>query len=443
MDVIDTLMELIAIDSSNPFTSQRIKKRDGDRWILGGNERRIAKVVEQKLVAAGFTCRRQPVHRGLDGRRYHNIVAEKGDGDRSLLCYGHLDTVTTRPWSSPAAALRPRMAQIPSDQGGIDGVVGLGAADMKAGLAVMLSAFADVKPRGFRLKLAFGVDEEFYSLGAHVLAQSAFMNDVAAILVPEIDDGPNAGYGPATLTIGRLGRCDFHIRVPGTGGHGAGAASNTGVNAATETAALVMALEKIRQTHADDFDFLEGRQPDPSFASRVAGSFYVNRIDAGDGTLSIPVQGDLSLSYTFTPARSVAAGEAWLSAVVAGMYASGELKPVEIDHRIFRAEVALSPRPTPPCGAYLTPADHPFCEYVRGHIDATVGFRGYNMGFSVCDQNVFHHYRPDIPIVDVAPLGQNFHRSGEWVGVESVRQLQALYREVARGFGTYLSECGP
>ena len=440
MDVIQTLMELIAIDSINPFSCDWTDPENQDAWVLEGTESEISDYLENRLVAAESDVRRQPVHRNRAGKTFHNLLAEKGSGSRSLLFYGHMDTVTARPWSSLERALTPRFEKQRIGKDWHEVVVGLGAADMKAGLAVLLTAFADMIPDGFKLKVAFGADEEFYSLGAHALAKDPFMDDVAAIIVPEIDDGPNAGHGPATMTIGRLGRCGFSIRVPGTGGHGAGAANSSYVNAATDTAAITGRLEVLRKQQKDTFTFTNSPQPDADFVNEVLGSFYVNRIEAGDGTLSIPAEGRVSVSYTFTPALSVDDNLQHLKGVIEGMYDSGHLAEVRIASQILRARVEPSRRPTVPCGAYLTPADHPLSVFVRDKIERTVGFRGYNMGYSVCDQNVFFHYHPEIPIIDVGPVGDFFHRAEEWVLVESVRQMQTLYRELADDFGRYLGQ---
>ena len=318
-------------------------------------------------------------------------------------------------------------------------MVGLGANDMKAGVAVLLAALRGVEPEGYRIKVAFGVDEEFYSLGAHVLARSAFLDDVAAVVVPETGDGPNRWHGPSTIGLGRMGRCEYVIEVPGTGGHGAQAYNPEFVNAAVECARVVERIEALRREWRDEYAFAPPGVPDAGAASSIRGSFYVNRVEAGDGTISIPAAGRVIVSFTHSPRVSQADGLRMFEEMVAGMYRDGALRPVVISGKGRRAKVRLRERPTPAGPAYATPADHPFTRFVREVVDRTAGFQNYNFGDSVADENVLAMHRPGLPILNISPVGEDCHKAGEWVDVESVRQLVEVYRALALRFPAYFS----
>ena len=437
MDVIELLEALIRIDSANPFECRREEGPDGTAWTLEGNETAISAFLEAQLREAGFAVERQLVHRGSDGAPFENLLGAKGSGPRSILFYGHMDTVTSRPWLSREEALTPRRMRKAVRGEEREVVVGLGANDMKAGLAVLLAALRSLEPEGCRIKVAFGVDEEYYSLGAHALARSAFLDDVAAVVVPETGDGPNRWHGPSTIGLGRMGRCEFAIEVPGTGGHGAQAYNPDFVNAAVECARVVERIEALRLDWRDEYAFAPAGVPDPGPASSLRGSFYVNRVEAGDGTISIPAAGRVIVSFTHSPRVSQADGLRMFEEMLREMYRDGALRPVVISGQERRATVRLRERPTPAAPAYATPADHPFTVFAREVIDQVVGFQNYNFGDSVADENVLAMRRPGLPILNISPIGEDCHKAGEWVEVESVRRLVEVYRSLALRFPAY------
>ena len=439
MDVIKTLEELIRIDSSNPFICHEIDPEFPETWKLEGNEQEISNYLEKKLKEAGFSVSRQLVHTDVKGQGFYNILGEKGSGKHSILFYGHMDTVTAKPWMSKQQALTPERKKIEINGKKKEVISGLGSCDMKAGVAVLLAALNGIEPEGYKLKVAFGVDEEFYSTGGNVLAKSSFMDDVKAVVVPEIDDGPNLFRGPGAITLGRLGRCGFVIRVPGTGGHGASAGSSEYVNAAVECSKIVSELEILRKSYVDSFTFFESEVPDKEAVRNAEGSFYVNKISSGDGTISIPAQAEIYISMTFTPNMSIKKGKVLFENIVKDMYREGKLKRTVISGNFIPVSVEEQKRPTKPSEAFCTHENNPFVEYVRDIIEKTVGFKCFTMGYSVADENVFYRERKGLPIINICPVGQNFHRADEWVEIDSVMNLVTIYRKIAIDFNSFLS----
>lgn len=435
-NVLDLLKKLISIDSRNPFQS-RISQTG--EWIIEGNETKISEFIIEQMKQAEFKVEKQFVHKSSDGCEFHNILGEKGTGESSILFYAHMDTVTSNPWLSEKDALTPVKGKISHMGEKIDVITGLGSNDMKAGIAVMLNAFRDIEPQGFKLKLAFGVDEEFYSLGGNVLSESSFMDDVKAVIVPEIGDGPNACYGPATICIGRLGRCEFWIHVPGTGGHGADSMNPKLVNAATECSKIVCAIEELRESINDEFTFFNEKVNDEKAINKVKGSLFVSRIDAGDGTLSVPCNGKIIVDWTMTPSLSIEKGHSILNDMITRLYRDGKLKKTIINGSFVPVKVELAPKPTLHNDAFLTSENDPFVVFCKDTIDKLWGFRNYNMGYSVADENIISRLNPDIPVVVLGPHGKNCHQNGEWVSIESVLKLQELYQTLINNFGNYLS----
>ncbi|MBN2790056.1 MAG: M20/M25/M40 family metallo-hydrolase [Candidatus Delongbacteria bacterium] len=436
MEVIKTLEELIKIDSRNPFTIEKIKKE----YIQGGNENEISEYIINKLYGNGFKFYKQYVHTDKDSNKFFNILAEKGSGENSILFYAHMDTVSSNPWLSKSDALTPKRSELEFQGKDRDVLVGLGSNDMKAGIAVLLEAFKDVEPENYKIKLCFGVDEEFFSLGANQLVRSSFMDDVKGIIVPEIGDGPNYIYGGGSIGIGRLGRCEFEIEVHGTGGHGAISFDESFINAAVEGSKIVAALEDLRKTFNDKFDFFNSEVPDKKAVNYIEGSFFVNKIVCGDGSLSIPSKGNISIDCTFTPNMSIEKLKRMFDDMINSLYDNNVLREVVIDGVLKKCSVKLKERPTPFSEGYLTGENHPFTQFVKDNVNKTIHFMNFNMGYSVADENVFKRHFPKIPVLVLGPVGWNSHRAHEWVEIKSVIELEKIYRDIAKNFNKYVEK---
>jgi len=433
--VLKLVKELIQIDSRNPF---EIVKKNGVNF-QGSRDAKINKFLESKMKEAGFRVEKQFVFEDKIGVKHFNLLAEKGKGKSSILFYGHSDTVSSEPWLSLKTALTPREGTGEFQGRKRKALFGLGSNDMKTGLAVMCLAFMDTIPEGYKIKVAFGIDEEYYSAGANVLAQSSFMNDVKAIVVPEIGDGPNRFYGHETIGIGRLGRCEFEIDVYGTGGHGAISNDPSFVSAAVEASRFAVEFEEFRKSYEDIFVFSTEKVPDAQASNKIEGSFFISKIDCGNESLSIPSSGRIVIDCTFTPNMAIRKIRKKLKEFIESLYESKILKPVVVEGVEKKMKLKLKKRPTPYSEAYLTSADHPFTVFVRKCIDNIGTFRNYNMGYSVADENVFKRYNPETPVLVLGPVGWNSHRADEWAEIESIEKLSELYREIGRKFVEY---CG-
>ncbi|MBN2858514.1 MAG: M20/M25/M40 family metallo-hydrolase [Candidatus Delongbacteria bacterium] len=434
-EVVELVKELIKIDSRNPF---EIVKKSAMNF-QSSRDAEINRFLESKLKETGFKVEKQFVFEDKRGVRHFNLLAEKGKGKSSILFYGHSDTVSSEPWLSLKSALTPREGTVEFQGKKRKALFGLGSNDMKTGLAVICLAFRDTIPEGYKIKVAFGIDEEYYSAGANVLAQSSFMDDVKAIVVPEIGDGPNRFFGHETIGIGRLGRCEFEIDVYGTGGHGAISNDPSFISAAVEASKFAVEFENFRKNYRDIFIFETKEIPDTQASNKIEGSFFISKIDCGKESLSIPSWGRIVIDCTFTPNVTIRNIRKKLKDFIDSLYKSKILKTVIVEGVEKKMKLKLKKRPTPYSEAYMTPADHPFTVFVRRCIGNIGKFRNYNMGYSVADENVFRRYNPETPVLVLGPVGWNSHRADEWAEIESIEKLLELYRDIGMKFGEY---CG-
>ncbi len=136
-----------------------------------------------------------------------NIFAEKGAGKPTILFYGHMDTVplvNKKDWSVDPFELTENSGRM----------YGLGAGDMKGGIA----AFLDASQRtNAHVKIFLASDEENISEGAWkaIGANRVFFNCVDLVISAE----PGLGFGVNEVAVGRTGRAVYEVKFIGKPEH--------------------------------------------------------------------------------------------------------------------------------------------------------------------------------------------------------------------------------
>ena len=212
--LLDTLRDLVAIESGS-----------GDREGLD----RISQLIADRLTALGGKV--EFVEPGADAYRMHDTPPKigrmvratfTGSGAKKILLIAHMDTVY----------LRGMGARQPFR---VDGgrAYGLGIADDKAGVAVILHTLATLKAMGFKdygqLTVLINGDEEISSPAGRVLFSK---------LGAEHDLTMSHEGSPATsdqLSLATAGIAAVTLKVTGKASH-AGAAPERGLNAVYELA---------------------------------------------------------------------------------------------------------------------------------------------------------------------------------------------------------------
>ena len=196
------------------------------------------------------------------------VVAEVGPRKApAVVLNGHMDTVEVmNGWRHD-----PFGAAV---EGGL--LYGLGALDMKSGLAAMMIAFRSLARSEGELssRVAFQSvsGEEGTSAGTRALIDKGLMRNAKAVIVGE-------GFGGLrAITMGRRGGSYFNMDVIGRAAHGS--KPEDGISAVSDAARIVCALDgmRLKKAHglvADDFLPLKESQT-------------VLRISGGSDTLTVP-----------------------------------------------------------------------------------------------------------------------------------------------------------
>lgn len=164
-----------------------------------GEEAGVSQYIHDSLTRAGV-----PVQRDEEG----NVTAEVGRGDRLLVVNGHMDTVPpVAGWTSDPFS--PRV------EGGR--ITGLGASDMKAGLACMIWLAQHVRPR-VRTWFAFTNHEE----GGAITPRNGVRRLIGRIR-PDYAVTTESSYDESTgrlhIGVGCQGRAVGYLTVLGRSGH--------------------------------------------------------------------------------------------------------------------------------------------------------------------------------------------------------------------------------
>jgi acetylornithine deacetylase/succinyl-diaminopimelate desuccinylase family protein len=360
-ETLDLLRRLVEAPSANP----------------PGNEGDAARVLATALARGGIEVRLEDVHPGRP-----NLAAELGPGGGpTLLLNGHTDTMppgeawTTDPYE---AVVR-------------DGkLYGLGACDMKAGVAAMTETVLAVKRSGIPLRgrvyLDAVVDEEATGAGTKYTVAKGRRADFAVIAEP------------TELQVVRLGngQVNFQIRFYGKAGHGS--TPEVGRNAISDAAAFVSLVEEE--------------------AARLAGapypligpaSYNIGRIGGGLQTSIIPSECLVGVDRRIIPGQSVRDAVADVDAL---------LERVAAERPGCRAERTVDIEYEP----FEVPDDLPGCQALQS---AAADVSGRAMGFGGLRATTDAVYLTEggTPTVIFGPGSmQQAHRPDEFVSIEQLHQ---------------------
>ncbi|MGQ9587018.1 MAG: M20 family metallopeptidase [Thermoplasmata archaeon] len=369
------------------------------------HEHRISKFIYAKLKGWRFSPRMVPVAgHGPD------VVAEVGSRRHpAIVLNGHMDTVeVAQGWKHD-----PFGAKV---ENGL--LYGLGALDMKCGLAAMMLAFRSLADSGsvsgFRVMFQAVSGEEDNGIGTGTLISKGFFRKSRAVIVGE-------GFGGlAVVTNARRGGSYYDIDVTGKSAHGA--TPHLGVDAISDAAAIVCALGSMRFRSAED---LLGDDFRPLTESQA-----VLRIQGGTMSLSVPDRCSIRLVRSTIPGTNVDAS-AQIRSLVRKL------------HLRSRVRVRLIDEPGELYYPYIT---EPSSELVKAAIETVREVTGKRprlvCGVSEADDNLIAH-ELRVPVISVGPgesgdLGR-YHQAEECIRVSQLGDAARIYRDLVLRLGSLMS----
>lgn len=360
-----------------------------------GSEARIAEFIASRLESWGFS----PRFLEVEGYGPDVVVDYGNPGLPKVVLGGHMDTVEVMSgWVHD-----PFRASVE------DGMLyGLGALDMKSGLAAMMVALKAVSKMGLqdRVHLSFQAvsGEEKDGDGTRALIRAGELKGARAVIVGE-------GFGGLkVVTAGRRGGSYYEIEVRGRSAHGA--TPQKGVNAVVEASKVVVALEGMEMAKADGV-LADSLVP-------LTESQTVLLMHGGTGSLTVPDRCNMKVVRCTVPGGRIDISED-IRAVVAGLGLEGEV------------QVTLKSTEKEPYLPHMTPPDSPL---VRAAVDSIRECTGsvptVVCGMSEADDNIIAK-DARVPVICMGP-GESgelarYHQAEEAI---SVGQLGPAARAFAR-----------
>jgi acetylornithine deacetylase/succinyl-diaminopimelate desuccinylase-like protein len=336
-----------------------------------------------------------------DGR--FNVVAKSG-GEPQLLLAGHLDTVELKTgWRYNHAG------EIVGDR-----FYGVGAIDMKSGIACILAALEGLKPVD-GLTLLFYCDEEYDFKGMrHFIANEKSVGRLAAVAEPT----------DLRLSTSMRGLIEIKLAVTGRTGHAA--RPTEGINALDM---LYKAVAEVRGWLCQ-FDDEQLKQP----VSNLAWVHGGVKLPQDDGPFTIGCQGNNIADYAeavfeVRPTRPELRAAQLVDQFIGSLEGSGCQASSEVRHdlgsmntdRDMIANVVDMLREVLSDGAdSYAPAKAASDTIYK---DPTQS--GYGDGQMVAE-------RYGIPVFEMGPVGGNMHGADEWVDIPSLDICTAFYARLIK-----------
>lgn len=356
-----------------------------------GNEKELAEFIHAELTALGIESQLDEVEPGRPN--VYGRIRGSRPGKR-LHLNGHTDTV-------PVCEGWTRDPFTPTIKDGR--LYGLGACDMKGGLAVILNTLRAFKLSGleFAGELSFSgvIDEEAYSKGSRAAMATDFAQCDGALLAE-----PFSGDEDMPIPLGITGKLLYDITVKGRPAHAF--LPHEGINAVEDAARIVTALDRLEMTVHPEFG---------------EGTLSTLKLEGGYQVYSVMVPDRCRIEIN----RMLVPGETAQSAV-------GDMRRL-IDSLDLKSEVEINLKP-PKYEAFIIDRNHPhmglfheaYCQVLKTEPQ-------YTYANVITDANVFAGEH-GIPCMHLGPPKGNIHQPDEYLELSWLEPLSKIYALIACRF---------
>ncbi|MDQ2744891.1 MAG: M20 family metallopeptidase [Chloroflexota bacterium] len=355
-----------------------------------GNELPAAEYLAQRMRDLGLEVEVQV----LEDNRANVIGRLKGTGQGHLVFTGHIDVVPPggTQWRYP-----PFQAEMVGDR-----IYGRGSADMKGGVAAIVTALAALAGSGFQpaadVIAAITYGEEAGMTGAKGMVAKRSLEGSRYLVVAEPSD--------LGVYIGEKGVLWIRVRARGRTAHGS--MPHLGVNAVSYLARLIPELE------AYPFPFQE---------SELLGrpTLSVNVISGGNKTNVVPDLAEIEIDMRTVPGQN----HQRMARQIRDM--------AEELGREFHPELSVEVEIAEEKGALETPADEPLVGAAVEAVAAVLGHRPEPGGVPYGTDAAYLGPGFAIPMVILGPGAAGMaHQPDEWVDTKQLVQAAEIYMDLAR-----------
>jgi acetylornithine deacetylase len=374
--VIQTLVDLVQINSVNPFLSAG-----------GRGETEIGAYVAAALTKLGL----QVTTYELEPNRVNVVGILRGGGSgRSLLLNAHLDTVGVDGMADPFGA-EARNGRL----------YGRGSQDMKGSLAAMMGAAKALVDGGVALAgdllIAAVADEEYTSIGTEHLVKTVTAD---AAIVTE----------PTDLTLCRAHRGFIWYEVETFGRAAHGSRYDEGIDANMRMGRFLARLDALEKE-------LRQRPPHP-----LAGppSLHAALLQGGTEVSMYAARSHLTMERRIIPGESQEQTTAELQTIIDRLAA---------EDPTFKSTLKATFRRDP----FEISADAPIAQTVERAITQRLGSKPAHTGQTFWTDAALLA-GAGIDTVLLGPIGQGLHSIEEWVDLQSVIDLAAVLAQTAVDF---------
>ncbi|MFX1516612.1 MAG: M20 family metallopeptidase [Promethearchaeota archaeon] len=357
-----------------------------------GNEGELAEYLKNEIEAIGLKAELDLVEPGRPNIYTRLAGVESG---KRLHFNGHMDTVpVVDGWDTD-----PFTPVIKNDK-----IFGLGACDMKAGVActlTVLRAFAE-SDYSFKGELSFSgvIDEEAYSKGAKAMLKTDFAT-VDAIILPE----PYPGDEVKPIPLGITGKILYNISIRGKAAHGF--RPQLGINAIEELGKILTSLPQLNFKNHPDFG---------------KGNYSTLKIEGGYKdvySVVVPASARMEVNRLLVPGETVETAIQDMERLVETLG--------------LTAEVEIKTKP-PQYEAFVLNKNEPILQIfdsIYKQIMRRPPYYEYTSG--ITDANVFTG-EGNIPCLHLGPPQEVAHQKNEFVLMKELKPLSQMFALIAARF---------
>lgn len=381
--------ELLAkLDDS--YTVEKTKEMIGIPSIVG-EEGELAEYLREELVSLGLKVEMQEVHPGRP-----NVYAkiDSGRPGRRLNFNGHTDTVpVVEGWETDPFKPLKKEGKL----------YGLGACDMKSGIACILNTIKAFSESGYEFngELSFSavIDEEALGEGAKAMLKTEY-KDVDAIVLAE----PYPGDDSKPIPLGITGKILYDIYVRGRAAHAF--RPHLGINAIEDAGRIIANL--------DNLEFREH----PRFGR---GNYSTIKIQGGYEVYSVVVPA----MCRFEVNRLIVPGETVESSIM-----DMERLVRSLD---LKSDVEVKTKPPMYAAFEINPDEAILKVFEEVYRDVMDVEPKYEYAYGITDANTFTGLG-GIPCLHLGPARGGAHQANEYVSLEWLPRISQMYALIATRF---------